>query len=259
MQKIRNKNFAASPAVAIDGKIELLHVDDFPKTGSHFSTYMQEEESLRQSFDENTSFFYTIENFDSEDVNSRQKTHAERGLANVSQEGDKFFLNRIVCIETAQKEDDLPYEDGFLVFDENTYLVVGSYIPRNYIDLFYENNAVICSTDAQTPSPIQINENSLLGRLENEIQSIDGQELALILTTNFTVESLQANSSPLLLSAKHVEVLDNNSKLSSAHMVARPRKTRPKNREAGSIIFNEKKKCLEFFNGIKWVRINTED
>ena len=94
MQKIKNKNFVVCPAICTKGNIELLHVDEFPKTGSHFSGYIPEEASLRNSFDKDTHFFYTIEKFDSTDTNSRKITHAERGLAHIEKNRKKFTLKR---------------------------------------------------------------------------------------------------------------------------------------------------------------------
>ena len=68
MHKIRNNNFVASPAVYRDNQIELLHADEFKKAGSRFTGILPEDISLRKSFDLETEFFYTIENFDSEEI-----------------------------------------------------------------------------------------------------------------------------------------------------------------------------------------------
>ena len=255
MQKIKNKNFVVCPAVCTKGNIELLHVDEFPKTGSHFSGYIPEEASLRNSFDKDTHFFYTIEKFDSTDTNSRKITHAERGLAHIEKNRKKFTLKRDVCIESVQRDDDLPTENSFITFEEGTYLVIGSYIPKNYIDLLIEEHSVICSIEASSPSPVQINQSSVLGRLDGDIQSLGRKELGLILTPDYTVSSLKASSSPLLLSSEYIEVLSDKSALSCAHFIARPSDSRPKNREQGSLIFNKNKKCLEYFNGSKWIEV----
>ena len=258
MHKIRNNNFVASPAVYRDNQIELLHADEFKRAGSRFTGILPEDISLRKSFDLETEFFYTIENFDSEEIKTRKLAQYERGLAHIEKSGNKLVLVRDVSIETKEILQNCGTSDGFLKFPDETYLVVGSYIPNNYQDLYIQDNSVVCSTAPRTPSPVEIQENSLLGRLEGEIQSVSSSELALILTTDFTVDSLQHNSRPLLIASDHVEVTNEKAKLAASHFVLKPKQSKPRNRQAGSIIFNQKTKSLEFFNGDGWVKIKTE-
>tara|TARA_B100002019_G_scaffold107389_2_gene92214 strand:- start:1619 stop:2395 length:777 start_codon:yes stop_codon:yes gene_type:complete len=258
MHKIRNKNFVASPAVFKNNQIELLHADEFSKAGSRFTGVLPEETSLRKSFDLETEFFYTIENFDSDNIFSRQLAQYERGLAHIEKSGDKLILVRDVCIEFEQISESSSTRSGFIKFPEDTYLVINSYIPNNYLDLYLKNNSVVCSTAPKTPSPVEIEENSVLGRLEGEIQSVGSSELALILTPDYTVDSLQATSRPILIASDYVELTSDKSKLVTSQFVLKPRQSKPRNRQAGSIIFNEKTKSLEFFNGTGWVKIKTE-
>ena len=65
-------NNLVAPAVFKDNQLYLLHTDDFANTGSHFTGYIEEEDSLRQVFDTETEFFYTIENFYSDNIHTRQ-------------------------------------------------------------------------------------------------------------------------------------------------------------------------------------------
>lgn len=261
MPKIRNKNFAVSPAVFKDGEPELLHVDFLAKTGSHFTGYIAEEDSLRESFDEETQFFYTLENFDSEDILYRKLIQQERGLAQIKRVGKRFYLDRQLSLELIKNEEDgtSTTDDGFLSLPDETHVIVGTYIPLNYIDLFCRDNTVVCSTEPDTPSPVEIEKNSLLGRLEGEIQSINSEELGFILSPDFTVQSLQANSSPILIASDHVELTSQKSKLVANHIALSPRRSKPRNRQEGSIIYNSDKKCLEFYNGTGWVKIKTEE
>ena len=69
----------------------------------------------------------------------------------------------------------------------------------NYIELYYKEHSVICSTEPLTPSPVEISENSLLGRLDGEIKSIDSKDLSFILTPDYVVNSLKDNNDPLIL------------------------------------------------------------
>jgi len=261
MRKIRNKNFAVSPAVVKEGRVHLLHIDDLDHTGSRFARYIQEEHSLRQVINPDVEFFYTIENCDSTDVNSRKVIHVERGLAHVERDKEDFFLVRDVILEALQQGDDdlVTLEDGSLDFPDDTYLIVGSYIPANYIELYYKEHSVICSTEPLTPSPVEISENSLLGRLDGEIKSIDSKDLSFILTPDYVVNSLKDNNDPILVATKHFEMLNDKSKLLTGHVVLKSRPSKPRNREKGSIIFNSSTNSLEFFDGSKWKTIKTEN
>ena len=77
MQKIKRKNFVVCPAVCTKGNIELLHVDEFPKTGSDsLATYQKKLVSEILSIKILISFILlknlTLDTF------SRKITQAER-------------------------------------------------------------------------------------------------------------------------------------------------------------------------------------
>ena len=64
---------------------------------------------------------------------------------------------------------DLPDDDGKFVILNST--------PSNIRELLVSENSVICSTDKFTATPVELQDNTLLGRLDNIIQSIDQNEL----------------------------------------------------------------------------------
>lgn len=260
MHKIRNKNFAVSPGKFGSNKVELLDVSDFKHTGSHFTGYIPEEDSLRQVFDEDISFFYTIETFDSTNTDSRKLTSLERGLGRVKRTKDKFFLVREVPLETRTQDDTIRRDKAnFFSYPEGTYLVIGSYIPTNYVDLFYREHSIICSTDKLTPSPIQLEENSVIGRIDGEIKSLDSDDISFILSSDYVIRSLHSNNDPILISSDHVELTNEKSKLFIAHAVLKPRRGKPRNREQGSLIFNSTSNRLEYYDGTKWRKVAIED
>tara|TARA_Y100001938_G_scaffold147847_1_gene230022 strand:+ start:932 stop:1714 length:783 start_codon:yes stop_codon:yes gene_type:complete len=259
MKKIRNKTICVSPGICKDGKLELLDIEFLKEAGSRFAGYIPEEESIRKTFPDDVHFFYTIENFDGKGQETRTLVQAERGLGRVVKQRKRFFLERVTLIESHDQTSDTPVdEDGFFVFPEDEYLVVNSFIPLHYAQTLIFENSVICSSESFTPYPVQIQENSVLGRTDGDVESISSEELALILTTDFAVDSLQSNSRPLLLGSDHVEVTNPKTKLVSSHLVVKPRDGRPRNRQAGTIVFNSKKNCLEFFDGVEWKKIETE-
>ena len=54
--------------------------------------------------------------------------------------------------------------------------------PENYKDLLSSEDSVICSTDPYKPTPVRLQDKTLLGKLEDRLQSIDKYELWSILT-----------------------------------------------------------------------------
>jgi len=262
MTKIRNKNFTVSPAKFINGVVHLLEVDELAKTGSHLTGYIQEEDSLRKSFDQDTGFFYTLETFDSLDINSRKLTRKESGIARVKKSRDTFFLDRETALSSIESEEvascAMKDTNGCFILPDDTSAVIGSYIPTNYIDLFYRNHSIICSTDELSPSPVELTNNSVLGRLDGEIQALDSDDISLIISPDYVVKTLQSNSDPILISSDHFELTSSKSKLLLSQMVLKPR-SKPRNKEQGLIFYNKSTNSLEFFDGTKWRKIKTED
>jgi len=260
MAKIRNKNFVVSPGITKKNVVNLLDVDQFKHTGSHFTGYIQEEDSLRRTFDKDVSFFYTLETFDSTDINSRKLNRQEKGVGHVKKTGKNFFLIREVALSVNEQGQNTPKdENGFFELPDDTHVVVGSYIPTNYIDLFHRKHSILCSTDELSPSPIELEENSLLGRLEGEVQSLNSDEISLILSPDYVVKSLYDNNAPILISSDYVELTSTKSKFLLSHIVLKPSPRKPRNKEQGTIIFNTSSNSLEFYDGTKWRKIKTED
>lgn len=260
MAKIRNKNFVVSPGIAKNNVIKLLDVKQFKHTGSHFTGYIQEEDSLRRTFDKDTSFFYTLETFDNTDINSRKLNRQEKGLAHVKKVGKDLVLIREVALSTNEQGQDTPRDEkGFFELPDDSYVVIGSYIPTNYIDLFYRKHSILCSTDELSPSPIELEKNSLLGRLEGEVQSLNSDDISLILSPDYVVKSLYNNNDPILISSDHVELTSTKSKLLISQIVLKATPRKPRNKEQGTIIFNSSSNSLEFYDGDKWRKIKTED
>lgn len=54
--------------------------------------------------------------------------------------------------------------------------------PEDYKDLLSSEDSVICSTDPYKPTPVRLQNKTLLGKLEDRLQSIDKYELWSILT-----------------------------------------------------------------------------
>jgi hypothetical protein len=252
--KIKNKYFAVSPAryVAKSDTILLLPVSALKEANSLLVNCIPEDQSITQLIDKGVNFYYTIEQFDSCRPD-RKMLAFERGIGTL--EGKKHrVLRRLFLLENhvEHKKNSGVTPEGFLQFDDNDLIIIGTYLPDKYIDLYLLPFSVVCATESFRPEPVHIEPSSLLGRTDGDIQSINREELGLILGHEHLIASLAKTTAPILVGSSYFELVGKNSILSSDHLILKPSPRRPRNREAGSIIFNNKTKCFEGFDGTKW-------
>jgi len=87
------------------------------------------------------------------------------------------------------------------------------HIPESLPDLFFSEDSVLCSTDPHEPVSVRLQNNTLLGKLEDHIQSIDRSELWSILLKGYK---------------------------------------KPERPVTGAIRFNKQKGMFEGYNGKRW-------
>jgi len=256
--KIQNRPLAASPGLfrADDESIELLEAPLLQKANSNFSSFFPEEDSLRKTIDPDTTFFYTLEHIDIALLDDGRKQKAalavERGIGRIVKQKKRYFLERQKYF---YQDGNSPYsnKDEFLCFEDNTYLVIGSYAPANPNEVYALPHSVAYTADYPfSPQILQLDNNSLLGRYNGDIQSIDQQELQQILGYEDPVQSIKDHNGPLVLNSKFLELVGKKSMLLSEQVVLKPQNIRPKEKQVGSIIFNKKKNRFEGYDGEKW-------
>ena len=254
MLKIKNNHFAVSPAKyrARDDKVLLLPVCDLEHAHSRLTNCIPEEDSLANLVDRGVNFYYTIEEFDNSN-RDRKLLSFERGIGVLEGKKDPV-LRRLYLFEKKieHRQDVGANPDGFLLYEDGTRLVVGTYLPEDYISLCVLPFSVTCTTTSFRPEPVHIEPNALLGRTDGDIQSINREELGLILGHEHLVAALSKTPAPILVGSSYFELVGSNSILSVNHLILKPLLRRPRNREMGSVIFNKKKKCFEGFDGDKW-------
>tara|TARA_Y100000592_G_scaffold47847_1_gene75945 strand:- start:20053 stop:20667 length:615 start_codon:yes stop_codon:yes gene_type:complete len=148
---------------------------------------------LRNLYEPEKNIFYKI----AVTKNELSNSYEEYGVGEIVITKEQFFLKRknilkIVNIhhtfgatESSSRfvsEIDLPEDHSILVF---------SYLPEDYRSLLSLDHSVICSEDEFSANPVQLEENTLLGRLNNRLQSIDQNELWSILLQGYDGKDLQ--------------------------------------------------------------------
>lgn len=147
---------------------------------------------LRSLYEPEKNIFYKI----AVTKNELSNSYEEYGVGEIVIKKEQFFLKRknilkIVNIhhtfgatESSSRflpEIDLPEDHSILVF---------SYLPEDYRSLLSLDHSVICSEDEFSANPVQLEENTLLGRLNNRLQSIDQNELWSILLKGYDGKDL---------------------------------------------------------------------
>ena len=125
-------------------------------------------------------------------------------------------------------------------------LVVATYLPQTIQEVLCCPNSIIGCDSPHVPLPVSIKENSLLGRLENGIQSID---IASIFTPNNVLSVISQFTRTLKLMCSILDV----NRLRTSQLELKPSKT-PSAKE-GSLYYDKAQKVLKFYNGAEWITL----
>jgi hypothetical protein len=134
---------------------------------------------ILSNFQPDELFFYEIVEYKDGPRQPDNEVEIERGIGSIKKSGKSFHLNRLTPLSSI---------DGpitrHIQFTPNKKLFIQTYIPEDYRELFSTPNTVLATEVAGCPSPVELQDYTLLGRLNGTIQSIDQQELWSILLAN---------------------------------------------------------------------------
>ena len=215
---------------------------------------VSQQHSLRSKIGAGVNFFYKVLNGDQ---------LVETGIAELNQNGKIYYLNREFAFKV--------FEDNHLIrsgtnkptqLEFDLVYTVQSYIPNNYKDALASPNSVLCTSDAFCPMPVELGENSVLGRIEGGlVQSIKIDDLTSRISDTFVgdfLDSIRDTKNPLILSTNQLELMGKNSRISCNQLWIKPLSSVPKRRTAGFIFYSEKENCLKFYDGTKWRKLVSE-
>ena len=185
----------------------------------------------------------------------------ERGVGSIVKRHESFFLERefpVVWGDGSKTAVPVRNVDKPTDFNVPGHLRVSSIIPPTYIEALASPYSIIASIHPFNPTPVEIEENSLLGRIGDVIQSVDMDELReMISIGNDAIKALEDTQKQLKLKARRVDLTRKDAVLSAPILRVTPKYTtgtRPKAQQ-GSIIFNTETRFLEFFDGHHWMSL----
>tara|TARA_Y100000004_G_scaffold127336_1_gene143352 strand:+ start:340 stop:1137 length:798 start_codon:yes stop_codon:yes gene_type:complete len=206
--------------------------------------------------------FYLIEELDGDRV-----LNFETGIGLFEINGDQHLLHRQISMTegvgiTKQVRRTLP-EQPPQRFDPEDGAVfrITSIQPNTTLEFYAAPNTILASSDSYTISPVEIEENALLGRKDDIIQSIDKEEFKEMMK-DAIIESFTESQKQHDIKTRRINLTRKNAVISTPVVRLAPdnyNDTEKPPAQQGMIIYNTNKKCLEFFNGDKWIRIAEED
>ncbi|NDD83983.1 hypothetical protein EBZ38_06860 [bacterium] len=238
-----------SPTFVIECGYGLENSTDICLTGTELAcSYFPE---LRNGPCSNNNSFYRVFGFDCkfyyklEKYSKGKLLDTEIGIGHIEQSGDLIFLKRDRPI--IYKHDDGPIcpvtmpVHAFSCFNDNEYVIVQSHQPYSIPELLIDPFSIIVSTSNNPASTVQLNENSILGRLEEDVQSISLSNIK-----DYTIKSICDYTKQLILLCSQLDI----KKLKTKILQLVPQK--PTQAKKGSIIYNEEHDTIQYFDGSRW-------
>lgn len=253
MTKIQN--ITTSPITAIEAlsknpdneDLELIGFESLVNVSKSLANAIKaglinENYSFSRVFGYEKNFYYIIECVSKEKV-----TNYERGIGYVYQKDGKTFLKRIIPIVNGKNAVNCISSSscGLLSFDccKDDCVVLYSAIPHSFIESLPMDNSVICCLSQFLPQPVQVQEHSILGRLEDTIQSISLEDQSfiekIINSISKYTKQIKLKVSKLSLKRTECEIIDliptNNIKA-----------------KKGSLYYDESDNNLKLYDGESW-------
>ena len=206
--------------------------------------------------------FYLIEELDGDRV-----LNFETGVGLFEINGDQHLLHRQISMTegvgiTKQVRRTLPAQPPQRFDPEDGAVFrITSIQPNTTLEFYAAPNTILASSDSYTISPVEIEENALLGRKDDIIQSIDKEEFKEMMK-DAIIESFTESQKQHDIKTRRINLTRKNAVISTPVVRLAPdnyNDTEKPPAQQGMIIYNTDKKCLEFFNGDKWIRIAEED
>lgn len=246
MKQMITRKFAISSARVVTNNEDLELI---PHTKSRYYLNIPDSCKLVNAIPPKQNFFYKIQISKDE----RQYEYTESGIAEIYKRGKRYFLKREHTFLVSTSVEDFRPRNGKPIkieIPEDCIISVTSYIPDNFLHMLARPHSVICSHEESVPTPVELDNNCLLGRKDGYIQSIDKKELREILTDKEIIDAISSNKKSLIL-ASNLETVGPGGRVSTSTLHLKPSPT-PKKPSEGFLRYNQEDKCFEGYDGKKW-------
>ena len=202
---------------------------------------------LLKNFQEGELFFYRLVEYDKPKRQPDNELEAECGIGSIKKDGHTYILERDTVLSSIDGPSSTPTK-----FTHNKKLFLHTYVPEDYRLLFSIPNTVLATEVAGCPSPVELQNNTLLGRLNGTIQSVDRSELLEILGNNFVSDAIVNNENDISSPSSKFTLTGKDSLVTADSIRIKPRKRRPTKKVKGQMIYNDKDGTIEYWTGREW-------
>jgi len=193
-------------------------------------------------------------------VDGKTFNYMETGIGELHKKGKKLIFSREYCFEHSDQDcSDCEYTQvnkarhgkvPNIRLGSGEELFLTKFLPDNYKYILSSENSVFCSTDKFTPSPVELQNNTLLGRLDDQIQSIDQDELMKMIPPKSIAEIISNNKKTFDINSTNLNITNNKARISTPYVHLKYNEDiRPKK---GYLRYNYEDNCFEGFDGKKW-------
>ena len=255
-----NLSYTYGKVLSNSSDILLADSEEFLYYSPDLSEVVTQSGLLQQAYPENREFLYLIQEFNSSE-SDRVLISSEMGIGKIQKTSDKYYLKREYA---ARYYDGVNYyiSDGNSInFAETSFLVCSSFLPESYLDALVYSNSVLCSNEYNGPVGVDIPPSSILGRLNGNIQSLDKNELRLVLTDENIIDAIEQSSKNLTFLCQSLNLSANGARLSTPSIRVLPsyNNTNRPIAQRGTVIYNDQTNRLEVYNGADWKSIKWAD
>lgn len=261
--KTRTAKYAIAYGQAIFGSydIKLLPLKESTDGKDPYTATISEDTLLQNIIPNKRNFYYTIEHVSCRTINQKCIVK-ETGYGEIYKKGKNYYLKREVTLKffDGHNEYNTVPTSKHSFYPTDT-LLIKSTVPDEYINIFAYPYSVLCSIEQFNPTPVELEEKTLLGRLNDEIQSIDKDELREILTDDNIIKAVTENKEDLNLNSS-INIINENANLLSNSITIKPSYSnshKPKNPVRGTIIYNADENCFEGYDGSRWRSLKWTD
>ena len=237
--------------------------DEFSCGDAQWDEACNEETCLENKIGLGIRFYYQIEEFRTEENKEVDLKSWERGVGYLEEVDDRTCLYRETPVKLwngdgGEAEYYRP-ESEPMEFSHHSILRIQSKSPTEFREATAAPYSIVATMEPQRLCPVHLEENTLIGRKDDIVQSIDREELMEMYNLgDLAIDSLTKTQKQLLFSARRIDLKRKDSVISAPVLKVSAdtytNSTKPPAQQ-GMIIYNSDTKCLEFYNGEEWISL----
>ena len=264
-----NSGFGASFALPVENSTDILLLNqlspsiEITTVGSNYSYEVLVGSGLIPDlYNSNKKFFYKLDANQSYSYDAKT-LYYEIGIGKIIQASGNSYLQRekSIYFYDSNYELELKTQGSIFSFPQDSFLFFRTYTPNNFLDYYNYSDALVFSTGSGLPTILEVEKNSLIGRLQESIQTIDANELREILTDQNIIEAIEQYNQSFSLLCQSFNLVATGARLSAPSIRISPvyNNTNRPTPQRGSIIYNDQTNRFEGYDGTSWRAIKWAD